>query len=173
MTEETYIWVRRQWDGTPAKYLWEDFRGAHWDQEAGGRGGRQPQLFIFGYVPCDRAIEGEIGHSGSHGACPHQIKVCVVAKDNTKSIMALLTTDVGPRPSGAGSAANRVLEALAGGQLVNRDLWQKARLSKAHGKDVLDRLVSHGEIERVEVTAPNSAGRLQKQVAWKLVEPGN
>ena len=170
MTEEAYIWVRRQWNGTAAKYHRQDFSGPHWSASAGGRGGNQPRHFVFGYVPCDAAVEGEIGHSGSHGPCPHRIKVCVVAKDNPASVVASVTSEAGPRPSPAPSAADRVVEALgrAGGELLNSELWAQALLTKSNGDSVLTRLVKADRIQSFEKVAPNRAGRPQVQKAWRL-----
>lgn len=164
------VWVRRQWNGTSAKYLRADLTGVHWSQNAGGRGGRQPRQMIFGYVSCDGLVDGEIGHSGSHGPCPHSIKVCVVAKDNSSSTMALLRQQAGPPPQGSPSAAQRVIKVLeeAGGEMLNSELWSRALLSKAHGDEVLGRLSHKGLIESDTVTAPNRAGRPQRQKVWRL-----
>lgn len=168
--EDGFVWVRRQSNGSVAKYRREDFSGAHWSQTSGGRGETQSRLFIFGYVMCDSAIEGEVGHSGTHGPCPHRIKVCVVAKDNTEFTMALVHRMAGQPPPAADSAADRVLTALedAGGELVNVDLWVQARLSKAHGQEVLDRLVRRGAITRDYRKVPNRAGVDQRQLVWTL-----
>jgi len=64
-----------------------------------------------------------------------------------------------------------VLAALeeAGGELRNRDLWEKARLHQDRGYDTLDGLVSQGVIERDWVMAPNRAGQQQRQVVWRLL----
>ena len=166
--------MRRQFNGTAAKYVLSDFTGAHWSQEAGGRGGTQPGPFIFGYVQCDRAVEGEVGHSGSHGPCPHRIKVCVVAKDNTGAVMALPKIKAvghGRPPSAAVSARERILQVLEeskGEPLLNVDLWKRADLSKAHGNQILEGLIKSGEIVSALIYAPNKSGHMQKQRAWTL-----
>jgi hypothetical protein len=104
ISDERFVWIRRQWNGTPAKYRRDDFQSPHWSQDSGGRGGRQPRCFIFGYVMCDGSLDGEIGHSGSHGPCPHRIKVCVVAKDNTTFTMTVLRQAAGTPPPAAATA---------------------------------------------------------------------
>ena len=171
-TEDSdFVWVRRQWSGTSAQYAVADFQSPHWSQEAGGRGGTQPRQLIFGYVSCDGAVKGEIGHSGSHGPCPHRIKVCALPKDNTSLTMTVLRLSAGTPPPAAATAADRVLTELedAGGELLNSDLWEKAALSKAHGAEVLGRLEHDGAIESASVMAPNRAGRTQRQVVWRLL----
>ena len=173
MPDDEYVWVRRQWNGSSAKFRWEDFNDPHWSQESGGRGDTQPRLMIFGYVSCQGAIEGEIGHSGSHGACPHRIKVCVVAKDNTSIMMSILTgaANLKGRPPARETEAERVLRALEdnGGELLNRALRSKALLTKAHGDETLGRLVQRGAINSERIMAPNRAGRMQEQVLWRLI----
>jgi hypothetical protein len=43
---------------------------------------------VHAYVQCDaELLRGELPHSCVHGPPPHRIKVCVVAKDNTKAVM--------------------------------------------------------------------------------------
>ena len=49
-------------------------------------------------VRCDAALEGEVSHSCLHGDGPHRIKVCVVAKDNTRAVMTRLREIAGPKP---------------------------------------------------------------------------
>jgi hypothetical protein len=170
ISDDGFVWVRRQWDGTPAKYLRDDFQSPHWGQDSGGRGGGHPRYFIFGYIMCDGSNDGEIEHSDFHGPCPHRIKVCVVDKDNTSLTMTVLRVGARIQPPEPAMAADRVLTALedAGGQLLNTELWTQAKLSKARGNEVLGRLVGNGEIESVDVIAPNVAGRRQHQVAWRL-----
>ena len=57
------------------------------------------QPFIYGFVQCDEAIEGEVAHSGTHGPCPHSIKVCALKSDNDKAIYSILLKKAGPRPN--------------------------------------------------------------------------
>src|SRR5262249_35354697 len=54
------------------------------------------QLFIHGYVLCSD-VEGGIAHSCRHGSGPHNIKVCVVKKDN-KDVWPKLVEIAGPKP---------------------------------------------------------------------------
>lgn len=99
MTEQVYIWVRRQWnDYRKAKYKLGDISNVHWDNISGGVYARAPQYFLHGYVWCNEMLEGELAHSGIHGDCSHNIKVCIVKKDNAPEVYARLTRKVGPKP---------------------------------------------------------------------------
>ncbi|GHV13441.1 hypothetical protein FACS1894219_08240 [Clostridia bacterium] len=95
----TCVTVRRQPDNyMTAKYLLSSFQEPHWDWISGGvRTTMFDQPFIYGYVMCTEAEEGEVAHSGTHGSCPHRIKVCALKKDN-KDIYTRLLELAGPRP---------------------------------------------------------------------------
>lgn len=89
------VWVRRNWNdsaGMSAEYRLSDTSGWHWDDIAGGDvsgfARRSPRLMPMGYVMCDGAINGQVSHSCRHGQAPHRIKVVMVAKDNSKSVVA-------------------------------------------------------------------------------------
>ena len=85
--EQETVWVRRQWnDWRHARYTLDQIEGLHMDDLSGGLNARSPRPFLHGYVWCDGMIEGELAHSCSHGQGPHRIKVCVVKKDNSKTI---------------------------------------------------------------------------------------
>ena len=94
---ERFVWVRRQPSGTAARYPLDTLDRPHWSTVSGGRQQRAAGAFIHGYVDCDGALEGEVGHSGSHGPCPHRIKVCVVARDNDAEVMRHLKSTAGPK----------------------------------------------------------------------------
>jgi hypothetical protein len=80
---EPVVWVRRHWnDWRDAKYRIADVAGWHMSDVSGGINQSAPRPFIHAYVRCDGMIEGELAHSGSHGPCPHMIKVCVTKKMN-------------------------------------------------------------------------------------------
>lgn len=98
--EETnpWIYVRRQWnDWRVGKVRFNDLQGFHWDWCSGGVMAPAPQPFIHAYTSCD-CINGEIAHSCAHGEGPHDIKVCVVKKDNKPSTFELIKSIVGPKP---------------------------------------------------------------------------
>jgi len=95
------VWVHRNWNNASgASYRLADLADPHWSSVSGGFRAPSPQPFIYGYVDCEGAIEGEVPHSGRHGPCPHRIKVCVVAKDNPAAVMAALREAAGPKPKG-------------------------------------------------------------------------
>ena len=90
--------VRRQWnDWQKGKVPFEKLDGFRWSRLSGGTQIPAPQPFIQGYAVCTD-IEGEIAHSGLHGKCPHNIKVCAVKKDNNKEVWRRLLEIVVPKP---------------------------------------------------------------------------
>jgi len=96
--KDTVIYIRRQWnDHRIASVSFENIGGLRWSDMSGGVHARAPQSFIHGYVSCDD-IHGEIGHSCRHGHGPHNIKVCIVKKDNDPSTWDKLLKIVGPKP---------------------------------------------------------------------------
>lgn len=91
--EQTVV-VRRHWnDWRKATYPLSALTGVHWSDTSGGTGGRANQRYVHGYVDCDGMLEGELAHSCLHGEGPHRIKVCVVARDNSPRVMALLRAE--------------------------------------------------------------------------------
>jgi hypothetical protein len=89
---DTEIVVRRQWNGTDgAVYRLADVTGFHWSRTSGGSvtgfGRVSPRPMVHAYVWCDGELSGWLAHSGAHGPCPHRIKVCIVAKDNDRTVM--------------------------------------------------------------------------------------
>lgn len=110
------VWVRRQWnDLRVAKYQLSGVERVHWGRISGGCKAIAPQSFLHGYVWCSGILEGELGHSCTHGPPPHRIKVCIVKKDNDANTYARLV-------------------ALAGGKLPKekrvRTFWQWLKTKK-------------------------------------------
>ena len=86
MEIETII-VRRQWSAwRKARFKLSDVSDFHWTRISGGVQAISPKPFLHAYVMCNEMISGELDHSGTHGPCPHQIKVCITKMDNTKDI---------------------------------------------------------------------------------------
>ena len=169
--EARFVWVCRQPGGNAARYRLDDLDGVHWDTVSGGRRQPLPQPFVCGYVDCEDAVEGEVGHSGSHGRCPHRIKVCVVGKDNLPAVMSDLRASAGPKPR-PHSAPERAYDALvAAGPdgLTLAALTNIAALSKQYGKATVDRLERQGRIVKTTEPRPNAAGRRQQQVVLRAV----
>ena len=94
----TLVRVRRQWnDQRIGTVRWSDLGNPRWDIVSGGTQVRSPQPFIHAYVYCDK-VRGNIAHSCNHGPGPHNIKVCLVKKDNSKEVWNYLMKIVGKKP---------------------------------------------------------------------------
>jgi hypothetical protein len=90
--------IRRQINDTRIGIAdFSSLSGFKWDTISGGVQSVAPQPFIHAYVWCDE-VEGELPHSGSHGPCPHSIKVVIVKKDNTPEVWEKILKKAGPRP---------------------------------------------------------------------------
>lgn len=90
--------VRRDWnDHRIGTVKWSELRDPRWDTISGGEQNPTPQPFIHGYVWCD-LVQGNIAHSCAHGPGPHNIKVCLVKKDNSREVWSRLSAIVGPKP---------------------------------------------------------------------------
>ena len=96
MSEELTIVVRRQWnDWREAVYRINDISGLHWSEVSGGVQAVAPRPFLHGYVMCDGMTSGELAHSGTHGNCPHRIKVCILKGRNTQEVYQRLAAQAG------------------------------------------------------------------------------
>jgi hypothetical protein len=90
--------VRRDWDDHRIGTVrWSDLGNPRWDMVSGGTQTRTPEPFVHGYVMCDK-VKGDIAHSCIHGPGPHNIKVCIVQKDNSRQVWDYLMKIVGSRP---------------------------------------------------------------------------
>ena len=90
--------VRRDWnDHRIGTVRWSDLENPKWDDISGGEQNHTPQPFIHAYVWCNK-VRGDIAHSCAHGPPPHNIKVCLVRKDNTKIVWDRLLALAGSRP---------------------------------------------------------------------------
>jgi len=98
ITKKTKVRVRRDWnDRRIGTVLWSDLTNPRWDVVSGGTQTRTPQPFIHAYVWCNK-VRGDIAHSCAHGPGPHNIKVCLVKKDNSKEVWNYLLKIVGAKP---------------------------------------------------------------------------
>ncbi len=96
--DDAPVRVRRDWnDHRIGSVKWSDLRDPRWDTISGGEQNPTPQPFIHGYVWCD-IVQGDIAHSCAHGPGPHNIKVCLVKKDNSREVWGRLSAIVGPKP---------------------------------------------------------------------------
>ena len=96
---ESVVWVRLRWNGRhKAKYRLADVEGVHWDTRSDDSDAPDTQPFLYGYVWCNGAIEGELDHSCGHRGRPHRLKVCIV-KTGNEAVYYQLERRVGPRPA--------------------------------------------------------------------------
>ena len=95
--DEKLVTVRRQWNSEmSATYRLQDVHNVHWDDTSSGV---LAGYFLHAHARCDSMLEGELDHSGTHGPCPHEIKVCIVKKDNDDpNVIRLLEQQADPRP---------------------------------------------------------------------------
>jgi len=115
--------------GTPGQRL----RPPGLDRISGGLRRPTPGFFIFGYISCYAVIEGDVDHSGSHGECPHRIKVCATKKGNDRAVYARLESEAGPKPMQV-SHAERSLAVIRGAgeeRITRQDLLAEARLGSS------------------------------------------
>jgi hypothetical protein len=90
--------IRRQWnDYRVAEVEFEKLEGLYWSTISGGVRAPAPQPFVHAYAWCND-IQGEFAHSGTHGECPHRIKVVLLKKDN-KAIWPSVLDAAGPKPA--------------------------------------------------------------------------
>jgi hypothetical protein len=110
-------------DWRRALYRLSEIKNIHWAIVSGGVGARAPDYFLYGYVNCQAALEGEIAHSGTHGPCPHSIKVVILKKDNEPEVMRLLMEEAGPKPECPPSCAEDALKYVQQqGEVLGPDL---------------------------------------------------
>ncbi|SCM82556.1 hypothetical protein KL86SPO_50327 [uncultured Sporomusa sp.] len=98
---EKYVFVRRdsRASNSIGKILLDDLHNLRWDTISGGFQARQPSVYLFGTVCCTKIIAENFGHSGLHGPCPHDIKVCITKKDNLPKIYTQLAAQAGSKPA--------------------------------------------------------------------------
>src|SRR5215468_851714 len=90
--------VRRHWKSWQVGSVdLDSLPGLHWSRVSGGISIMAPQPFIHGYVWCNE-IQGEIAHSCLHGEGPHNIKICIVKKDNSSDVYKALLRIAGEKP---------------------------------------------------------------------------
>lgn len=97
--ESKKIFIRRQWsDWRVAEVELDKLQNLHWDTVSGGVYASIPQPFVHGYIWCDEIKDEDFPHSCVHGQGPHQIKVCIIKKDNSSDVFNEILKIVGPKP---------------------------------------------------------------------------
>ena len=101
--------------------------------------------------------------------------MCIVAKDNNRSVMQELRQAVGPKPipRTTRSEIQRLVRAAGTDGVRNAVIHGELddlMSSRMNVDRVLMRLEKAGEIVRVKQRIPDSAGRLRMQVVWYAPE---
>ena len=90
------VHVRRDWeDHRVGRVRWSDLENLKWDTVAGGTQVESRPPFIYAYVWCNK-VRGDIAHSCIHGPPPHNIKVCLMKRDNSRDVWNRLIQIAGP-----------------------------------------------------------------------------
>jgi len=93
---DTVVHVRRQWnDVDGGRVMLRDLPGWQYTDQVGSTynsRGRSPRPMLHAYALCTDIDGLEVSHTCRHGPPPHRIKVVIVAKDNSKQVMAHLRT---------------------------------------------------------------------------------
>jgi hypothetical protein len=148
----TIVKVRREpGDYRIASYPLDAVENPHWDRVSGGVQAPAPRDLLYGYVMCNEMIAGEVAHSGLHaGPCPHNIKVCILKKDNEPTVYAQLAEEAGPKPKPPPSCREDALNIVRERQpILGPDLRRELHW-KGHGRltisRVLPQMVRGGEL---------------------------
>ena len=90
------VHVRRDWnDHRVGRVRWSDLDNPRWDTVAGGTQVESRRPYIYAFVWCDK-IRGDIAHSCTQGPPPHNIKVCLMKRDNSRDVWDRLIQIAGP-----------------------------------------------------------------------------
>lgn len=93
--DEDVIIVRHKGGYNKVTVKCKDISNLRWDTVSGGQHIPTGTYDLYGTVTCTKA-KG-IDHSGIHGKCPHEIKVCILKKDNPK-VYKILAKRAGEKP---------------------------------------------------------------------------
>ncbi len=89
MDDAMIVKVRRQWnDWRIGSVPLGALRGFHWREFSRGVSTPSPRPILYARMWCDALVDGDIAHSCEYGAGPHEILVCIIKKDNVKSVIA-------------------------------------------------------------------------------------
>ena len=167
-----YLWVRRYPTGTAGKVPLDAFSLAGWGSRSGGLQRNTPGYFIFGYISCEAVIEGNVAHSGSHGWCPHRIKVCVTRSGNDPVVFEALASRSGSKPhfETHAESAIQVITAAGPNGATRQDLLRFVRFGGGYWTKALRRLVEKRQVALTTETRPNSIGRPQPQHVYRLAD---
>lgn len=142
MGEERYVWVvRHKGDYKKGKVRVEDILDVRWDRISGGVKKNDGMWGLYGYIYCNKIVEGEIGHSGIHGSCPHYIKVRIQKCDNDKSIYEELATRAGVKSEDR-FWTNRIADKIR--EIVE----EKPGITAVEVADILENEVSRAHVQR-------------------------
>ena len=90
--------VRRQPTGSEGRVRFDAIRDLRWDYVSGGVKAKLADYYLHCNVYCDQVDGKYFGHSGVHGPCPHDIKVCITKTGNSRDVYDLLAKRAGSKP---------------------------------------------------------------------------
>ena len=98
LSGDELIIIRRQWnDWRKIQIPLSCLFNFHVSAYSGGVKARSPYPMLYAIIKCTDIPEGEeFGHSCHHGPPPHNIKVCIVQRDNPKELYMKLRKMVDP-----------------------------------------------------------------------------
>jgi hypothetical protein len=166
MENQTFVWVRRDPKNyKTAKYRLADVNQIDWDNVSGGVGGRAGQWFLYGHVQCDQMVEGDLAHSGTHGDCPHEIKICILKTDNDSATYKRLMEITGPRPPREPTCAEDTVAIVRDKQPIRGPDLRKELKWKGHGRLTID-----GVLPRLVKQKKLTARRAGRALEYRLPE---
>ena len=163
-----FVKVRRQPNDSQkiATYAFDDVKDYRWDIISGGSRHYTPYSTLFAYVICTQMIDGEIGHSGIHGPCPHVIKVAITRKDNLDSY-DFLANLAGPKPA---NTNRKQLKKAEKADIIYL-MWTAKTASAQYNQS---NLINTPDIVYADTTNAAFIKRCQTlKVNWGLISPVN
>lgn len=98
LTGNELIYVTRsKGDYKSATVKLKNLSDFHWGTTSGGARVYTGNYNLYAYMYCNEIEEGEIGHSGIHGPCPHYIKV-YISKGSNEKYFKYMSEEAGKKP---------------------------------------------------------------------------
>lgn len=130
--EELIVVTRHKIDHKVGRVKFENLGGFRWDTTSGGANVYAGTIGLYAYMTCTDLEDGEIGHSGIHGKCPHDIKV-YIPKGPNKKYYRFLAEEAGPKPE------NPNKKALGTTERVRKIVEEKPGITAVEVADILEK----------------------------------